>query len=286
MKEQSAAVLNDFRKKYNRDYSIGDLTPTVCEAFGVAEPACCGAVAVAPIVDQIARTMGEGAMEKVVLFCCDAMGEHQREHFPEVFERIEKVAPFRIPSVAVMPSVTPVCYGTIFSGAAPCVHGIQKYEKPVLEVETLFDVLPKAGKNVAIVAVNVCSIDMIFRKRNVDYYSFRTDRQSMDCAMELIAKNNYDLIVLYMTEYDALQHKTGCFSPECTEQAYIAADRFEQLAAAMDKHYSDQNRMLVFVPDHGGHLVEEKRGTHGFDIPEDMLVSHYYRLREKTEKNS
>ena len=52
----------------------------------------------------------------------------------------------------------------------------------------------------------------------------------------------------------------------------------------MDKHYSDQNRMLVFVPDHGGHLVEEKRGTHGFDIPEDMLVSHYYRLREKAEK--
>ena len=281
MKEKSALVLNEFRKKYDRSYSIGDLTPTVCEVFGVPEPDVCGAVAVAPIVDQVVRTMGEHAMERAVLFCCDAMGEHQREHFPEVFERIEKVAPFRIPSVAVMPSVTPVCYGTIFSGAAPCVHGIQKYEKPVLEIETLFDVMAKAGKNVAIVAVNNCSIDMIFRKRNVDYYSFRTDQQSFDCTMELIEKNNYDLIISYMTEYDALQHKTGCFSPECTEQAYIAAERFEQFAAAMDQHYKDQNRMLVFVPDHGGHLVEEKCGTHGFDIPEDMLVSHYYRLREK-----
>lgn len=281
MKEKSAQVLNEFRKKYNCSYSIGDLAPTLCELFNVEEPAACGAVAVAPVVDQVARTMGEKAMEKAVLFCCDAMGEHQREHYPEVFERIEKIAPFRIPSVAVMPSVTPVCYGTIFSGAAPCVHGIEKYEKPVLEVDTVFDRFAQAGKNVAVVAVNSCSIDMIFRKRNVDYYSFRSDQQSFDCTLELIEKNSYDLIISYMTGYDAFQHKTGCFSPECTEQAYLAADRFEKLAEVMDKFYSDKNRMLVFVPDHGGHLVEENRGTHGFDIPEDMLVSHYYRLREK-----
>ena len=76
-----------------------------------------------------------------------------------------------------MPSVTPVCYGSIFSGAAPSVHGIQKYEKPVLQVETLFDVFPKAGKRVAIVCCNNCSIDMIFRKRQVDYYSFHSNRE-------------------------------------------------------------------------------------------------------------
>lgn len=285
MKEKSSSVLNEFRQKYDRNYSIGDLTPTICGLFGIPEPAACGALAIAPIVDQAARTMGEGNMEKVVLFCCDAMGEHQREHFPEVFERIEKVAPFRIPSVAVMPSVTPVCYGTIFTGAAPCVHGIQKYEKPVLAVETLFDVLASAGKNVAIVAVNNCSIDTIFRKRNVDYYSFRTDQQSFDCTLELMQKNCYDLIVSYMTDYDALQHKTGCFSPECTRQAYLAAERFEQLAVFMDECWQEYNRSLVFVPDHGGHLIESNCGTHGFDIPEDMLVSHYYRLRaKKTEK--
>ena len=189
MSEKSVSELNEFRKKYNRDYSIGDLTPTICEIFNVRLPAACEAVAVAPIVDQVVRTMGEGAVERAVLFCCDAMGENQREHFPEVFERIEKIAPFRIPSVAVMPSVTPVCYGTIFSGAAPSVHGIQKYEKPVLKVETLFDVMAEAGKNVAVVSSNNCSIDMIFRSRKVDYYSFRTDQQSIDCALKLIAEN-------------------------------------------------------------------------------------------------
>ena len=281
MKEQSRIALQEFCKKYSRDHSIGDLTPTVCELFGVREPAVCGAVAIAPVVDQAARTMGEGAMEKMVLFCCDAMGENQRDHFPEVFERIEKIAPFRIPSSAVMPSVTPVCYGTIFTGAAPCVHGIQKYTKPVLEVETLFDVFAEAGKNVAVVAMNDCSIDRIFRRRNVDYYSFRTDEQSFDCTMELIAKNSYDLIISYMNNYDHFQHRTGCFSAECTRQAYLAAERFEKLAAQLDEYCAAQNRGLVFVPDHGGHLIDENTGTHGFDIPEDMLVSHYYRLRAK-----
>ena len=35
MKSKSAEVLNGFRKKYDRYYSIGDLTPTVCELFGI-----------------------------------------------------------------------------------------------------------------------------------------------------------------------------------------------------------------------------------------------------------
>lgn len=281
MKEQSAADLRKFMQKYERDYSIGDITPTICELFNIKEPDSCGATPIAPITDQTARTMGEGKMEKIVLFCCDAMGENQREHFPEAFAKIEKTAPFRIPSVSVMPSVTPVCYGTIFSGASPSVHGIQKYEKPVLKVETLFDVLANAGKNVAIVSSNNCSIDMIFRSRNVDYFSFRTDEQSFGFTRELIQKNNYDLIVCYMGDYDTMQHRTGCFSPESTFQANLGAERFEQLAADMDKYYAAHNRMLVFVPDHGGHNVEENSGTHGFDVPEDMLVSHYYRLKAK-----
>ena len=86
-----------------------------------------------------------------------------------------------------------------------------------------------------------------------------------------------------MGDYDTSQHKKGCFAPESAEQAALGAERIEKLASAMDQHYSNFNRTLVFVPDHGGHPVEETAGTHGFDIPEDMLVSHYYRLRAKSE---
>lgn len=281
MDEQSRTELDLYRKKYNTLYSIGDLTATICELFGVEAPASCGAYSIAPVVDHAGKVMGEGKMEKAVLFCADALGEHQREYFPEIFRKIEKTAPFCMECVSVMPSVTPVCYGTIFTGASPAVHGIQRYEKPVLSVETLFDALIKGGKSVAIVSCNECSIDRIFRQRRIDYFSLRSDQLAFEWTMELIRRNEYDLIVCYMGDYDSTMHKTGCFSEEAKAQALLAAERFERLAEAMDEYYKAYNRTLVFVPDHGGHDVDDGHGTHGMDVAEDMLVSHCYRLREK-----
>jgi len=291
MNIQSKNELDALRKQHGCRYSIADLTPTVCHLFGVPEPAECGGMVIPEVADQADKLMdGEGKTERAVLFCADAMGEAQRQHFPEVFKRIEKVAGFRIQSVSVMPSVTPVCYGSIFSGAAPSVHGIQKYEKPVLQVETLFDVFPKAGKRVAIVCCNSCSIDMIFRKRQVDYYSFHSnregeltgaDRKAFEQTLELIRKDEYDLIVCYMTNYDHQMHLHGPYSAEASEQAKLAADRFEALKKEMDRSWKKFNRILVFVPDHGGHSTDETHGGHGSDQPDDMIVNHYYRISEK-----
>ena len=164
MKSKAAAILQELKERYQRNNSIADLAPTVCGLFGLREPDCCGAAPVAAVMDQAEKITNSGKMEKIVLFCTDAMGDHQRELFPEVFRKIEKIAGLRIPSVSVEPSVTPVCYGSIFSGTAPAIHGIMKYEKPVLKVETIFDLLPQYGKKVAIAAVNNCSIDRIFRE--------------------------------------------------------------------------------------------------------------------------
>ena len=279
--ERSKEVFDQFRAKYDTPYSIGDLTATVCTLCGIELPQQCAGTPIPAVIDQGDKLMdGVGKTQKVVLFCADALGEHQRKHYADDFARIEKIAGFRILSTSVMPSVTPVCYGSIFSGAAPCVHGIEKYEKPVLKIDTMFDAFARAGKNVAICAINSCSIDMIFRNRNVDYYSFRTDKGSFDQAMNLIENCNYDLIVCYMTDYDSKMHHFGPFSAECDEQARLAADRFTALAAQMDKCWKNYNRALVFVPDHGGHQVDETHGTHGLDIPEDMLVNHFYRICE------
>lgn len=283
--EQSKAVIDGFRKQYNTPYSIADLTATVCTLCGVDMPEECAGVPIPSVIDQGDKLMnGVGKNEKVLLFCADALGEYQRTHFTEEFARIERVAGFRILSASVMPSVTPVCYGTIFTGAAPCVHGIEKYEKPVLQCDTLFDAFARAGKNVAVCAMNNCSIDMIFRGRKIDYYSFRSDEQSFKMAMELMTRtDDYDVIVCYMNDYDARMHKTGPFSEECKQQAVWAADRFEAFARQADEYWKKFNHTIVFVPDHGGHYVSEVKGGHGSDMPEDMLVNHYYRICEAAE---
>lgn len=290
MNTESRQVFDSLQKQYQCLHSIGDLTPTICHLFGVPEPEQCGGTVIAEVADQADKLMnGEGKTQRAVLFCADALGEHQRQHFREDFQEIEKVAGFRIRSVSVLPSVTPVCYATIFSGAAPCAHGIQKYEKPVLQIETLFDVFAKAGKNVAVLSVNTSSIDTIFRKRQVDYYSFHfnrpgemtgSDDKAMEFTRRFIQEDAYDLIVCYMTNYDHQMHHFGPFSPEAAEQAHLAAKRFKQLQEDMDKYWAKYNRALVFVPDHGGHNTDETHGGHGSDLPEDMIVNHYYRICE------
>ncbi|MBS1371998.1 MAG: hypothetical protein HPZ91_18790 [Lentisphaeria bacterium] len=278
--EESAKELQFYRDKYQVPHSTGDLTPTVCRLFGARKPSCCGAEEIAGVVDQAYRLMGgDGRAEKVLVFSPDAVGEVHAGRFPEAFERVERLAGFRILSAAVMPSVTPVCFATIFSGASPAVHGIRKYAKPVLKIETLFDVLAEAGKNVAIVCCNSCSIDMIFRGRNIDYYSFRTDRAAFEMTRKLIADSDYDFILCYMAGYDHISHHAGPWAEESVRELMTAIGRFEQLAADADEHWGAFNRAVIWAPDHGNHQIDAETGGHGDDIPDDMLVNHFYRVR-------
>ena len=59
-------------------------------------------------------------------------------------------------------SVTPVCFGTMYTGLSPQEHGIMKYRKPVLQVDTVFDYLVKEKKKAAIISTEGDSISRIF----------------------------------------------------------------------------------------------------------------------------
>lgn len=279
MNETSFAELKKFKDQYGVDYSIGDLTPTVCEINNWEIPAQSGGTPIAVVVDHAQRLFdGEGKNEKTFIYCPDAVGEIHRQHYPDLLARVEKVAGIRLLSSGVMPSVTPVCFGTIFSGASPEVHGIKQYAKPVLEVETLFDSAAKAGKKVAIVAVNACSIDMIFRKRAVDYYSLRTDARCREITEKIMRSDDYDMIVSYSTDYDHLSHKTGCDSETSVTALKTCVEYFEDYARLTDELWGKYNRTLIWAPDHGNHPVSESSGTHGTNTADDMLVNHFYRI--------
>jgi len=284
MHQASRDELRSYMEKYHVDHSIGDLTPTVCAMHGVTPPETCGGTPIAEVVDQAGHLAGgDGRMERTLIFCPDAAGEYQRKKWPELFDRVEKLAGMRFLSASVMASVTPVCYGTIFTGASPGVHGIRVYEKPVLAVPTLFDAFASAGKSVAIVSVNGCSIDTIFRKRAVDYYSTRSDAVAHRVTRRLIEEDEYDCIVSYYTSYDSVSHKRGGFSPEAESALTTGVEYFETLAADVDRCWKHHSRAVIWTPDHGNHIVDGSHSAHGSDIPEDMLVNHYYRLRSAGE---
>ena len=219
----------------------------------------------------------------MLIFAPDACGIHLWERYPEKLAKVEAVAPLRVPTKVVMPSVTPVCFASMYTGATPATHGIQKYERPILTVETIFNTFPEAKKKTGICAVNQCSIDLIFRKRPVTYCSTRSDAEAVKFSHFLMQDPAFDVVLNYATDYDHIMHATGPFA----DDAIAALDRniaaFQQFSAWIDEYWGAYNRLLVWCPDHGAHESSPGRGAHGTDMPEDLLVYHFYSIRAKNK---
>lgn len=261
------------------DDCITSVTPTVCRLLGVAPPTTSACSALDRVARAAGEVVGKVPVDKCLIFCPDAIGAHLWNH-PELdFRRVLDAAPLQIPVRSVIPPKTPVCFASMFTGALPEVHGIRRYERPVLACDTLFDALIRGRKRVAIVAVRDSSIDLIFRGRNLDYYAEIYDSEVLERTLQLVQMNEHDVIVAYQQEYDDTLHKTIPLSDACIRAAKNHLDAFARLAHAASESWSSYRRVLVFAPDHGAHIDPSTgHGDHGEDIPEDMHVFHCYGL--------
>ena len=283
MNEICREELRKYEIKYHVEHSTGDLAPTVCALFGAPEPADNGGEILAPVATRAKQLFGAvDKLEKLLIHCPDAVGDIHYQKHPELLGRVEKLADLRMLSSAIFPSVTPGCFCTIFSGSSPEVHGFKKWEQKLVTVETIFDILPAAGKSVAIVAKD-SSMARIFRDRKIDYYTVRSDDIARRITERLIAEDEYDVIVSYTWQFDHNGHHHGPDSPESLASLEFIVDTFESFVGLTEKHWNKYNRAVIFAPDHGNHRVDELTGSHGKDIPEDMLVNHFYRLAAKAE---
>ena len=136
---------------YNK-FSLTHYAATVCKLMGIEAPAC----ADEPLdwaCDILSDLCKEG-FDRVLIHNPDAVGMWLYQAYPDAFEPVLKHTQLTVPFKTVMPSVTPVCFGTMYTGAEPAVHGIQSYTKPVIKIDTFFDAVLRAGKKVAILATH------------------------------------------------------------------------------------------------------------------------------------
>jgi len=258
-------------------YGIDSVAPTVCSLMGVQPPRGSTAEPIAQLLEEGRKALGGEPVEKALLYAPDAIGEWLYQMHREEFKGVLKAAPIEVPVLSMTPSSTPVCYGSMFTGLKPEGHGIMKYEKPVLECDTLFDALVRAGKRVAIVAVKDSSIDLIFRRRPIDYYTEEYDPEVEDRVLRLLKEDDHDLILAYHQGYDDAMHGSTPTSPKAIEAFRGHLRTFERLARSFDERYGDRNRAIAFLPDHGTHVdPDTERGSHGTDSPEDMEVRHFW----------
>ncbi|MDX2495356.1 MAG: hypothetical protein QNK27_10375 [Desulfuromusa sp.] len=274
--------MNDQKEKDPNLQCITAIAPTICKLMGIAPPALSDKRFLGEVVEAAKRD-GIATVEKCLVYAPDAVGLQMYQDFRSLFDVVLRHAPIAVPLCAVIPPITPVCFASMFTGAQPRDHGLQKKGKPVLTCDTLFDALIRAGKRVAIVSVKEQSMDLIFRKRKIHYFSEPDDQAVTHRTIEIIKSDNYDFIVAYHCEYDDILHEKTHYCTEAIQALRNDIAAFTQLADTMDVIWQRNNRAIVFAPDHGAHIDPESgKGTHGINIPQDMHIQHYFGIKGST----
>ena len=251
-------------------FSITGVAASLTDALGVEPPK-----SAAPALPAIASLTG-GTVDRVLMYNPDAIALWLFEKYTPEFLPVMRHTFLTLPLQTVMPSVTPVCFASMYTGARPEVHGIRKYEKPVVRTDSVFDALIRAGKKPCIVSTDGDSMSRIFLEREMDYFFFDTEDEVNAKALELIAADAYDLIAVYNGNFDSTMHKNGPESEASLNALRYNAAAFETLANAVRAHWTQHRTLIAFAPDHGCHTIDGDCGSHGLYMPEDMNIVHFY----------
>lgn len=257
--------------------SLTTLCADICDCVGVEPPetaeSSCGI---------LKKLCGDNICDRVIMYNPDAQAEWLVKKYPDIFEKVISRSNVTIDFSTVMPSVTPVCFATMYTGLYPSVHGIRKYEKPILRCDTIFDAFIHAGKKCAIVASEGSSIAGIFLERDMDYFIFpaeaEADEYSVKKGIELIESDKYDLVVIYNGMYDSVMHASSPEADPAMEWLYHHTDAYRRIYDTAKKVSENRgHRTLIgYATDHGVHTNEHGRGAHGLDISQDINIEHFY----------
>ncbi len=255
--------------------SLDTLCAALCYAIGIDAPAS-AAEPNKDLVSYVDNAFGGKKADRIFMYNPDAVAEWVYEKYPDFMSEVIKKSRLCLPFQTVMPSVTPVCFGTMYTGAQPSVHGIRKYEKPIIRIDTFFDALLKAGKKPAIVADSECSMGKIFLERKMDYFIYPTIEEINAKAAELIIEDQHDVICVYNGNYDSTMHKNGPEAAISLAELRCNSRTFGMFDDMIAKHWSEHNTLVGFAMDHGCHEIDGGCGSHGLDMEEDLNIVHLY----------
>ena len=255
--------------------SLDTLCAALAYAMKIDAPACANE-ANPELVAYIDDKFGDGGADRIFMYNPDAIGEWVYRKYPQLLKEMTAHTELELNFETVMPSVTPVCFGTMYTGAQPAVHGIRKYEKPIIKIDTLFDAMIRNGKKCAIVADKDCSMANIFLEKEMDYYLFNTIPEINAKAAALILEDKYDLICVYNGNYDGVMHRTGPESVEALSEMRANCFAFTTFSEMIKEHWSHHKTLVGFAMDHGCHEIDGGCGSHGLDMDEDLHIAHRY----------
>ncbi len=260
---------------YNKN-SLDTLCSALCYAMGVSAPECAND-ANSDLCNYIDEKLGGNKADRIFMYNPDAIAEWVYKKYDGMLSEVIKRTDIEIPFCTVMPSVTPVCFGTMYTGAQPDIHGIKSYTKPVISIDTIFDALLRNGKKAAIVSTSNDSMSKIYLERNMDYYIYDSIEEVNAKACELIILDQYDFIAVYNGNYDSYMHKFGPESKEALGELRTNSRAFGMFCELINVNWKMHNSLIGFAMDHGCHEIDGDCGSHGLDMEEDLNIVHLYK---------
>lgn len=248
-------------------YDMRSVAPTVCGVLGVRPPSS----ADEEPLEEVVRTMGR--QERLAVVVIDAFGASTwtavRTETP-TFNALANRHLLHLRSV--MPTITPVNFATMLTGADPDTHGIRDRTEE-LSLETVFDVLREEGKSSATVARALSSLGILISPF-ADRPGLAESNLDADvCALALKAlKEGVDILWVQLLDVDDAGHQHGPTSSQGVSAAGTADGHLREIAS---EAYRGGYGVIVLA-DHGQHTITKDDGSeagwHGTDLDEDVYV--------------
>ena len=210
---------------------------------------------------------------KVVLILVDGMRPDSFQDLPKAREIIARGAA-TMSAATVMPSVTLPCHMSLFHSVDPSRHGTttNTYAPQVRPIKGLFDVLFAAKKRCA-KYYTWHELRDLMRPGSLVISSFHMGKiLGYEQASRLVTKEvirdmndpEYDLsfAFAYLGHPDEAGHDWGWMSPQYMDAVKSAWDDVDNILKGLPEDCT-----VIITADHGGH-----DRTHGYDIPEDMII--------------
>ena len=241
---------------------ITDLAPTTAAALGLPAPA-----------QSRGRALPVPPAGHVLIVLLDGLGylRYQEARAAGLTPCLAALGEPRL-GLTVYPSITTVATAALLTGAPPAVNGVDRSGVRSTEVETVLDVVSKAGRRA--VAVEGDSLPFNLRGAEVRLSgdgdgNGHTDDNVLENALAVLEKGMPDLFYIHFHGIDDAGHAFGPGSPE--QDARIAAVD-QAVGALLDALPSDV--LLVVLADHGMHPVQGngRLGNHGTLSALDMFI--------------
>ena len=249
-----------------RDYSMTCVAPTVAEALGLRELRDATGEPMPEIVADLA-----GA-ERLAILAPDALGEFAfglwRDEMPYLASLCERR---HVTLRSVMPSVTPVNFACMVSGADLDGHGVRAKEMD-FQCETLFDVLRGVGRTSAgFGQPGYTGSDLLARCSDLGETAALNDDAAVEAVVLGVGEaHRPDFIIAQLGSTDDHFHKFGPSSPMVLPKLRETDQRLERMVGRL----RELGYALIILADHGQHDTGDPGhpGSHGTDSDQDCLV--------------